>query len=612
MVKFSYKIGVIILLISVSCQAFAQETDYIIQEAPGTKTVQFYDSLKTKAYRRGFTRFIYNNLIKEGDGSQDNLDKQYNYLAGLNGKTIASVHVKALEVFGPTFDDPEKRGGSRLARWANKLHTKTNLKIIQKNIWLKPGGIFDADQTLDNERIIRALPYIQDVRFVVSENIENPQMVDVLVLTKDVFSFGVRGKFKGIESAEFSMYNQNIWGLGHQISLGMVGHIDKEPYIGFEGFYTINNINGNFIDFSVNYTNTYRREGAGVSFEKQFLRSTTQWGGGVTFARLARSDRLFEDDPVESGFPLDYYYFDLWGGYAFQLNRNRPDRNMQLVLSSRMRRYKFFHRPPDDPQNNPYFVDSDLYMMSLTLSQRTYIRDYLVYSYGITEDIPRGLMHEWVIGFDDNEFNKRWYSHFYFSSGNFIKYQPSYLYASLGVGGFFNSRRFQQGLVDANINYITRLFKVGNQRARQFIKLNYMLGIRRVELENLFLRFGTGIRGFESDLALGKQRLSLNLETVFFQSREILKFNVALFGFADLGIIGSNHKIIFNQDYYTGIGAGIRLRNENLVFKTLQLRLAYYPGSPPDISDFGFIVTERRKSDFFSFQPRKPEPLRFE
>ncbi len=606
------KILLFIILVFGFCQAISQETNFLIEEATKLDNEQFYDSLKTKAYEKGLTRFIYKNLIKEGDESQEDLDKQYNYLLGLNGKTIASIDVKALEVFGPTFNDPERRSESQFARWANRLHTKTNLKIIRKNVLIKPGDIFDVDQVLDNERIIRALPYIRDVRFVISENIQNSQLVDIIVLTKDVFSFGISGKFRGIKSAELGMYNQNIWGLGHQISAKMVGHANKEPYVGFEGLYTINNINGSFIDFSVGYSNTYKREGAGISFEKQFLSSTTKWGGGAAYAKLTRADRLFGDDPVETEFPLDYNYLDLWGGYAFQINKNEPDRNKQLVLATRMRRYNFFDRPPNDPQDNQYFANSDFYLMSLTLSQRSYIRDYLVYSYGITEDIPRGFMHEWVVGFDDNEFDKRWYSHLYFSSGNFIKYKPSYLYASIGFGGFFNSMRFQQGLVDANVNYITRLFKVGNQRARQFISLNYMLGIRRFDLEDLYLRFGIGIRGFESDLATGKQRLSLNLETVFFQNKEILKFNVALFGFADLGIIGSNHKVIFTQDYYAGVGAGIRLRNENLVFKTLQLRLAYYPGHPTDIGGIGFILTESRKSNFYNFQPRKPEPLRFE
>ncbi|MGQ8336657.1 hypothetical protein ACUNWD_08910 [Sunxiuqinia sp. A32] len=612
MKRIASLINIIVLFSCFPIWADAQEYGAGENEYNKPESELFYDSLKTKAYRHRLTWFIYKNLVVESKDDQTDLNKAYEYLSSLNGKTIAKIEVQALDVFGPTFADTSQVIESKLGQWANSLHTKTNLNIIRKNILLNEGDVFDADKVLDNERIIRSLPYIRDVRFVVTQDYLNPDQVNVLVLSKDVFSFGIAGNFDGIESASLEMYNQNIWGMGHQISAKMVGHVDKEPYVGFEGFYTINNIGGNFVDFSVGYVNTYKREGAGFICEKPFIRSTTRLAGGVSLFRLQRADRLIEDDPVETEFPLDYRYLDLWGGYAFQLNQGDPDKNMQLAFSSRMRQYSFFDRPEPDPQNNQYFANSDFYLASVSLSKRTYIRDYLVYSYGITEDIPRGFLHEWTIGYDDNEFNKRWYSHLFFSSGNFIKYKPCYLYGSVGIGGYIYGRHFEQGLFELNGNYISRLFQVGSQRARQFIRLNYMLGIRRFDLEDLYLRYKIGIRGFESDEAIGKQRLSLNLETVLFQNREILKFNIALFGFADLGIIGSNKELIFKQDYYGGIGAGIRLRNESLVFRTLQLRLAYYPNHPPDVGGFGIIFTERRKGDFYSFQPRKPEPIRFE
>ena len=608
-----FKIYMTCWLVWVPILAISQTPDYEIREVTAPETSHFYDSLKTKAYRSGLTRFIYKNLIKEIKEKPEDLQKQYEYLKGFNGKTIVSLEVQSLEVFGPSFTDPTRRSDSRLARWSNRLHTKTNLNIIRKNVLLKVGDVFDVDKMLENERIIRILPYIKDVRFIILQNSQNENQVHVLVLTKDVFSFGFSGRFNGPESAELEMYNQNIWGIGHQISGRMVGHVEKEPYIGFEGFYTINNIGGNFIDLSLGYANTYKREGVGFFVDKQFLRTSTRFGGGLYISRLKRSDRLFEEnDPIRvEDDSLDYRYFDMWAGYAFQLKKNTPDQ-MQLVFSSRMRKYDFFKRPVPDPQNNQYFANSDLYFASLSLSKRSFIRDHLVYGYGITEDIPRGFLHEWVVGFDDNEFTNRWYTHFYFSSGNFIRYKPSYLQASFGIGGFFNSMRYEQGQAEVNANYISRLFRVGNQRARQFIKLNYVLGIRRFELEDLYLRYRDGIRGFYSNAANGKQRLNLKLETVLFQNKEFLRFNVSFYGFADLGIIGSNNKIIFNQNYYAGIGGGIRLKNESLVFRTLQLRLAYYPNHPADIGGFGIEFTERSKTNFMSFQPRRPETLRFD
>jgi hypothetical protein len=358
------------------------------------------------------------------------------------------------------------------------------------------------------------------------------------------------------------------------------------------------------------YANTYRREGVFFDLERQFLLTTTRWGGGLSFYRFTRSDYLVDYDRFIIDFPLNYMAVDLWNGYAVHLNDNSSS-GMQLVLSGRFRHMKFFERPEPSVEGRQYYSGSRLYMGSISLSKRNYIRDRLIYSYGITEDIPKGFLHEWVFGFDDNEFTDRWYSHLYFSTGSLIRYKPSYLFASVGVGSFFNSRHLEQGQIEFNGNYISRLFNVGQQKARQFVRLQYLRGFRRFDEETLFLKDDVGIRGFYSKQATGKQRVVLNLETVVFQRKTIAGFNLAFFGFGDLGIIGSEKKAVFKGDYYSGIGGGIRIRNENLVFKTIQIRLAVYPNHPQDASGFGFIFTEMGHEDFYSFQPRKPEALRY-
>ena len=571
----------------------------------------FYDSLKTRAYRHGITKFMYQNIM-HGNEEQEGLIPQYISLEENRGKTISSIKFQSLAVFGPTVQDTVRVPATRLGEFGNRLHTKTNQHIIEKNVLLEEGDTLDVEKVLDNERIIRSLPFIKDVRILVSKNENDSNLVDLTVLTKDVFSFGIGGHFDGIKAANLEMYNQNIWGIGHQISAKIVGNADKEPYVGFEGSYSISNIGGNFVDMTLGYANTYKREGVMFDFEKEFLRSTTRWGGGLSAYRLTRSDYLIDYDHLKTDFPLNYKAADIWSGYAFLLNKDQPENNIQLVVSGRFRDLKFFDRPAPGPDNNQYYSDSKLFLASISLSKRNYIRDYLVYSYGITEDIPKGFLHEWVFGFDNNEFINRWYSHLYFSSGNLVRYRPSYLFASVGIGSFFNARHLEQGQFELNSSYISRLFPIGIQQARQFIDLKYMIGIKRFDAEKIYLRNDHGIRGLNTEQASGKQRLSLNLETVVFQKRAVLDFNIAFFAFADMGFVGSEKKMILTQEYYSGVGAGIRLRNENLVFRTLQIRLAFYPYSPSDAGNIGFEFTEMNKNNFYNFQPRRPEPLRFE
>jgi len=228
------------------------------------------------------------------------------------------------------------------------------------------------------------------------------------------------------------------------------------------------------------------------------------------------------------------------------------------------------------------------------------------------EDIPKGYLHELVLGYDDNEFGNRGYAHVFLSTGNLFKQKPFYFYTSLGVGSFWRHNGLEQGMVDVKLNFISPLFKVWNTQTRQFIKLNYSLGINRFEIEDLLLRNNIGIRGFGSRIATGKQRILLNVENIFFYKKAFLNFHTALFYFLDVGIVGPANKSLFNEDYLAGIGIGLRIRNENLIFKTLQIRLSVYPNHPSDVSAVGFIIDEVSKSKFYNFQPRGPEPLRFE
>ena len=71
----------------------------------------------------------------------------------------------------------------------------------------------------------------------------------------------------------------------------------------------------------------------------------------------------------------------------------------------------------------------------------------------------------------------------------------------------------------------------------------------------------------------------LNTETVLFTPYQPLGFRIALFGFADFGLLGYSPNI-FKNEFYTSFGIGIRLRNERLVFNTIQIRLGLALGKP--------------------------------
>ena len=395
----------------------------------------FYDSLQIRASRHRVTRWLYGTMIRSARDSGNVNLQSYEYYKSFQKKTIGTISIRSLKIFGPNFDDTSRITNIWIEKAANKLHSQSNLYVIRKNLWIREGQSLDPDLMMDNERLLRSLPYLKDVRIVITPRPLNNDLVDILILTQDVFSFGVTGGIGSVNKGEVGVYDKNILGVGHEAGVTIVAHTDKAPHIGFESYYSVNNIMGNFINFSTGYANTYLHQELFLSLQRDFLRPQSVYAGGFTTMRSFRTDRVYLNNNVISTDPLNYIYLDGWYGRRLKLGIRPNDSRFQMTLSGRIRYTHFYDRPLPDSNNNQYFANSKFYLGSLSFSHRSYVRDYLVYSYGITEDIPKGYLCELVFGYDHNEFNDRWYSHVFLSTGNLFKNKPFYLYTSLGGGG---------------------------------------------------------------------------------------------------------------------------------------------------------------------------------
>ena len=80
-------------------------------------------------------------------------------------------------------------------------------------------------------------------------------------------------------------------------------------------------------------------------------------------------------------------------------------------------------------------------------------------------------------------------------------------------------------------------------------------------------------------------------------------FRFAFFGFANVAFLAGTNQIISNGYTVPGFGLGIRIRNDNMVFKTFQIRIGYYP-SPPDYSDIKYLIISGEQL----LRPRNFEP----
>ncbi len=188
--------------------------------------------------------------------------------------------------------------------------------------------------------------------------------------------------------------------------------------------------------------------------------------------------------------------------------------------------------------------------------------------------------------------------------------RAGYLHATGGLAAFINDKETEQGILILQTEYFTNLLYAGTFRMRNFFSLDYTRGFGRYKDEYLLFNTDNGFPGFSNDsLKAEKQRISINIESVLFSPRKLYGFRFAWFAFGDLGyLFGTNE--FFNQgEILSRIGIGLRLRNDNLVFNTLQIRFSYYPNLPKYSRISYLNVSGERLLNPDNFEPGRPSLL---
>jgi len=576
----------------------------------------FYHSIQRGAYKNKFTKELYKIFFVSPDklNPTDTINTERSETAFViyQGKTIRKIDIRVLQPFGPTLNDTTRTANSWLEKTANKLHHTSKRGHLRKLLRINAGDKLDAYNLADNERIIRQLAYIRDAYFRVIPVPGSRKYVDLQLWVKDQFSWGANIDVGSLSSTAFELYSRNLYGIGHEFSNKISYHSSKSQKFGYTGKYKINNIQRTYINAALNYENTYEKAIVGIDFEREFETYNTKYAGGLSLSRTMRSNEILDNDPILNEIPLDFNYGNIWFGHSFPVKSGNLFARRRFYLAGRIGSRKFFRRPPVAIDLNKFFHNHTMYLLGLSLSQIQYYKSNLIYNFGRTEDIPYGFMSQINIGYEKREFTHRRYLGLDFQKASYIRKSRSYIFNRFAIGGFFNSQRFEQGTLIAQTKFFSRIRQIGSLRFRNFGALKYTLGIRRFPEEFIGLNNGNGIRGFLSKEVRGTQKVNLKLESVAFTPYVLAGFRFAFFSFTDLGIIGSNKSNILKGNYYYGLGLGVRLNNENLVFKTIQFRFAFYPRVPSDFSSTGYRLSGEERPKFNDFKVSQPDIIPFE
>jgi hypothetical protein len=568
------------------------------------KAITFYDSLEIKASKSRLGKALYDLVIVAPPPPKSNaiVEKSDEPFTEYRGYRIRKINVTRLDVFGTNLESPASYSPGKGEKLLNSTHINTNEKIIRNYLLFREGDTLSPLRLTDNERILRQLPYIDDAHIIVVPVSESE--ADIVVVTKDVYSLGGQVTLKGPEKGSLWLYEKNMFGLGHELKLEIPYNSDLENSPGVGLNYYVNNIRKSFANLNVNYYNALGIESYGISLVRNLVSSETKWAGGISALSMITTEDL---DTLPEPVPLKYTYQDYWLQRSFMISRRNVSR---ILLAGRYTVNNVFEKPPIQSDTYYRLQNYNLFLGSAAFSMQKYYKTNLIYSYGRNEDIPYGALFRTTGGIEINEFKKRYYIESDVSFGSSLR-SIGYFYISAGFGTFLSDNDAEQGVFSAKTKFFSNLISLGSYRIRNFINVDYTRGIGRYQDEYLNFPRENGFAGFRNDSLRGEQRVRFGMESVIFSPGNFIGFKSAFFGFADFGFLAGMYQMLRNGIYISGLGFGIRLRNDNLIFNTLQIRFVFYPGAPEYSKISNVILSGQQLLRPENFDPGPPAVYKY-
>lgn len=574
-----------------------------------------YVRIKNIASRSSFTKELYKLFFVNPKRNRVNVMRTQNSeerFRPYEGKMINKITIKILPPYGTSVYDTTylEEDLGRLRLIANKIHMKTAVRTLKKQLTLKRGMPLMPFELVQNEILLRNLSYIDDVNIFVSEDPDNPAEVNLTIICKDEFSWGAEVTSNFMNSARVSLVNKNFFRLGHIIDYEFSYRGTKEKKWGNRLEYRINSMFGTHIDFLGSYRNDYRVKQIRGELERPFVTSTVKWGGGFAANRVYYSDELPDIDIERQKIPFDYHSQDVWAGRSFLL-RSRHNYTRNLYLMARFLNTNFNDRPEVSSDSNQFYYNRRSYFGGIVYRKLRYYRANLIYDFGRTEDIPTGFLSAITGGQEFNEFKRSGYLGYNLYYSHFNKHTERYYAVEGALASYINESGFERGILKVGLHHISNLISLGNFRLRFYDDVNYVLGIRRYPSDYLYFE-DNDVMGFSSDSLRGNQKLSNSLSATLFLPYIKKGFRMSVTAFADVGAIADNNRSILKSKAYWGLGVAVRLRNDNIAFKNITFRFSYYPRVPADMRNIEASMSGNLQQGFYDYQVHKPRTVRYE
>ncbi len=582
-----------------------QVVDLQLKENPYSKSSRFYDTLQNRASHKKVTKEIADLLLKKRGRKtkvNDAIEKSEDKFKPYDGYTIGDVTFKTVDLLEGSVIDTLQIATTKFGKFVNKVHKDTRAYIIEQNLLFKSGDKVDPYRLADNERILRQFRTLRDARIMLRVRSEKNKIVDIVVVTQDVASIGFTGKYGTIDRFRLDVYDINIAGIAKQLQLSYYRNGAESPENGFGITFRDPNIRSTFVQGEIEFVHNYVRTQTRVSLGRDFFTPEIKYAGGIDL--FTTNEKFYFEDTDTLEMPYRENNVDVWLGRSFQFQKRA-----NLITSFRVNTRDFIEKPFVSADSNSFFFDRTLFLGSATLIKRNYMKSSLIRGFGRTEDVPIGGSVTLLLGTEVNQFFNRNYIELRSNAGKYItKY--GYFSGDITMGSFTRRGNLEDGIFSANASYFSNLFRIKRIRSRQFVNLNYTRGISRVLDKTI------GIEGEWLDPNLlppyGLERFVFGAENVYFMPWYTYGFRFAFYHNVNVNVLTNDQHLFQGKNFFTSIGAGIRMLNENLVFPTFTLDFTYFIGNRIYSPEFKITFNTQLKRLFGNDQNFKPTIANFQ
>lgn len=526
-----------------------------------------------------------------------------------DGKVIRKIIVNHIG-FERSMTDTTMNIRNRMAKIGNALHVNSKEWVIRDHIFFQEKKPLNPFKLADNERFLRDLDFVLDARIFIVPLLSTEDSVDVLVLTRDVFSIGgsVSPRTDGFK---FKAYDVNVLGMGQRLQYNGYYDSDRNPVYTHEFYFRKSSLFGTLINMTVGFTQLNTGSSYGdeeeqayyLKLDRPLVSPYSRVAGGIELSKNWSQNFNASPDTIFKNYR--YSIADFWIGYNIGLRSTQTNRGRHFI-SARFFEQQFEVRPQRAfDQLNPLYNSRTSFLSSFTFFKQDFYKTQYVYGFGRTEDIPYGHTMSIIGGWQRLMGIQRPYlgadaeKSFVHNKGNFYT-------LTFRIGAF----PYNGDLQDATILLSGRLFSKLKIHKRVMIRRSFDLDYTHVfnQKTNTLLDINNsfGLEGFVADSLLGTKRLHGRYEMIFYTNWKVLGFKMAPIVFTDLAFIAPKEELIFYDKPYLGLGTGIRTRNENLVFGTIELKFFYYPRTVEDMSNFKVSLTSNLRIKYSGSFVRPP------